>query len=86
MKSRSPENLRYSITQRPNHAINTNTFGADLVLVRPVRESLSSDMRVSDLELGFLEKHLSLINAQIDTVVTDAKGCRGLPDGFGLLR
>jgi hypothetical protein len=41
-------------------------------------------MRVSDLELGFLEKHLSLINAQIDIVVTDAKGC-GDPDAFGVL-
>ena len=41
-------------------------------------------MRVSDLELRFLEKHLSLINAQIDTVVADARGC-GDPDAFGVL-
>lgn len=41
-------------------------------------------MRVSDLELDFLEKHLLLINAQIDTVVADAKGC-GDPDAFGVL-
>jgi len=44
----------------------------------------SADMRVSDLELAFLEKHLSLISAQIDAVVADAKGCTD-PDAFGVL-
>jgi hypothetical protein len=41
-------------------------------------------MNVSDLELGFLEKHLSLIDAQLDRVVADGKGC-GDPDAFGVL-
>jgi hypothetical protein len=41
-------------------------------------------MRVSDLEITFLEKHLSLIDAQLDVIADDAKKV-GDPDMFGHL-